>query len=102
MSAKDQRSSPAAATEAAVDERPTMAGLRTISTRLESPPTGDDTAAERRRQAQELVAAAGGREGIKRLHAEFLVRLHPASNDWGATEGLRVTQEALELATRPG
>lgn len=77
---------------------PPSAHHHTAPTRLETPPRAADPEAERRRQARDLVAAVdGSREALEELRAGFLRRLHRASDDFGATEGLRVTEAALRL-----
>ena len=56
----------------------------------------------RRSQVEELVAIADGRrESVEQRRAYFLKRLHRASNDFDATEGLRVVEAALRLIPRP-
>jgi hypothetical protein len=58
-------------------------------------------AADRRRRAHVLVALAGGRrERLEDLRAGYLNRLHRASNDFAATDGLRVVEAALALVPR--
>lgn len=75
-----------------------MAPLRT----LEVPPEGDDPAGERGHEASKLVAAVEGRrEALDDLRARFLQRMRRASDDFGAIEGLRVTEAALQLIPRP-
>jgi hypothetical protein len=71
---------------------------------LEVPPGGDDPAAGRRRKARDLAAALGGRRAaLEELRSGFLRRLHRASDDFDATEGLRVTELALRMTPRsPG
>ena len=78
------------------------ASLHEVLARLEIPPGGDDPAAERRFEAERLVAAIGGdRDLLDRLRSAFLGRLHRASDDFGATEGLRVVEAALWLIPWP-
>jgi hypothetical protein len=70
--------------------------------KLEEVPASDDPVAERRRQAEQLVAAAGDqRQALEAVQAGFLRRLHQASDDFKATEGLRVVDLALSLMPRP-
>ena len=71
--------------------------------RAENPapsPNGDSDA--RLHQAEELVnLAAGRREPLERLRSDYLRLLHDASDDFTATEALRVVEEALRLIPRP-
>lgn len=55
------------------------------------------TAAERRsQQANEIITAAGGRRDlVERMRAELQDRLHRRSDDFEATEQLRVVATAL-------
>lgn len=70
---------------------------------IQTPPQGDDPAAERRRRAEQLVAVADGRrEPLEQLRSRFIRRLHRASDDFEATEGLRVVEAALWLIPRAG
>jgi hypothetical protein len=63
---------------------------------IEVSPQGGDPAAARRRRAEVLVAFAGGRRGpLEELRLRYLRRLHRASGDFKATEGLRVVEAAL-------
>jgi hypothetical protein len=65
-------------------------------------PHGVDPAASRWRCAQVLVEIAGGRrEPVEELRLRYLQRLHRASDDFDATEGLRVVEAALSLIPRP-
>lgn len=82
---------------ATTEDRAELVNPSTVSTWLEAPLTSHDRAAERRHKAQELLEIVGGRKGLEALHAEFVRRLHRTSDDYGATEGLRVTLEALKL-----
>ncbi|MGH9230146.1 MAG: hypothetical protein ACRD07_15730 [Acidimicrobiales bacterium] len=69
---------------------------------IEVSPQGGDPAVARRRRAEVLVAFAGGRrEPVEELRLRFLRRLHRASDDFGATEGLRVVEAALALIPYP-
>ena len=62
----------------------------------------DDTpSGDRRRRAQELVARAGGRrEPLERMLAGYQRRLHAASDDFDATDALRVVELALSVVGR--
>jgi len=76
--------------------------IHEVLTRLEMPPAGSDPTAERRSEAERLVAVLGGdRDLLDRLRSAFLRRLHRASDDFGATEGLRVVEAALWLIPWP-
>jgi hypothetical protein len=44
---------------------------------------------------------AGGRAPLEALRAVFISRLHRASDDFAATEGLRVVEAALSLLPWP-
>ena len=69
---------------------------------IQTPPQGWDPAPERRRRAELLVAVADRRrEPLEQLRSRFIRRLHRASNDFAATEGLRAVEEALSLIPRP-
>ena len=69
---------------------------------IQTPPQGEDPAAERQRRAEALVAVADGRrEPLEQLRSRFIRRLHRASDDFAATEGLRVVEAALSLIPRP-
>ena len=73
-----------------------------LLTQIQIPPNGEDPDAARRRLAELLAAAAGGkREPLEQLRARFIRRLHLASDDFAATAGLRVTEAALTLVPRP-
>ena len=53
---------------------------------------------ERWQRAELLVAAVDGdRERLFELHSLFILRLHRASDDFGATEGLRVVESAIAM-----
>ena len=70
--------------------------------RIEVLPEWDDHGAERRRSAERLLAITGGRrEPLEQLRSRFWERLHRASDDFDATEGLRVTETALALIPWP-
>jgi hypothetical protein len=61
----------------------------------------DDPAAERRRRIDALVRAAGGRrEVLEELRSDLQQRLHTASDDFEATEGLRLVEAALARVPR--
>lgn len=75
---------------------------RRLLAEIQEVPTSADPAAERRRQADKLVAAVGhARQDLEAVQAGFLRRLHLASNDFRATEGLRVVDLALARMPRP-
>jgi hypothetical protein len=66
------------------------------------PPQGDEPAADRRRRAEGLVAIAHGRrELLEQLRSRFSGRLHQTSDDFEATEALRVVEAALSQIPRP-
>ena len=68
----------------------------------DSPPQGEGSAAERRRRAEGLVAIAyGRREPLEELRSRFGARLHRSSDDFEATEGLRVVEIALSQVPWP-
>ena len=64
------------------------------------PPQDGDSAAERRRRAEALASLAGGRVPLEELRSGFIYRLHRASDDFAATEGLRAVEAALSLIPR--
>lgn len=69
---------------------------------IQIPSQGEDPVAARRLEAEELVSMAGGRRKLlERLRSRFLRRLHRTSDDFAATEGLRVVEAALSLMPRP-
>jgi hypothetical protein len=56
---------------------------------------------ERAHRARILAALAGGRRRLlQQMRADYLKRLHRRSDDLGATEGLRVVEDALRLLPR--
>lgn len=68
---------------------------------VETPNTPQDASFSRRDRAQALVALGGGRrEPLEQGLAYFQNRLHQASDDYAATEGLRVVEAALRLVPR--
>jgi hypothetical protein len=74
-----------------------------VLAQIEAPTRRDDPEAERRRRAEMLVAALDGdRERLFELQSLFLLRLHRASDDFGATEGLRVVESAIAMITQEG
>jgi hypothetical protein len=74
-----------------------------VLAQIEAPTRRDDPKAERRRRAEMLVAALDGdRERLFELQSLFLLRLHRASDDFGATEGLRVVESAIAMITQEG
>lgn len=69
---------------------------------IEVPPDGGEPVTERRRRAEVLVGlVGGGRERVEEPRLRYLRRLHRASDDFGATEGLRVVEAALSLIPYP-
>jgi hypothetical protein len=76
--------------------------LAWIQTRPEvQVPPQHDRAGERRRAAEALAAMAGGRAPLEAVRSVFIHRLHRASDDFEATEGLRVVEAALSLIPWP-
>ena len=72
-----------------------------LLTRIETIPSGNGTE-ERRRQVDELVEQSGGRrDPLERLRAAYLARLHEESDDYVATEALRVVAAALARIPPP-
>jgi hypothetical protein len=70
--------------------------------RIQTPPQGEDPAAERRRRAEALVAVVDGRrEPLEQFRSRFIRRLHRASDDFAATEALRRVEAALSSIPRP-
>jgi hypothetical protein len=49
-----------------------------------------------------IAALHGDRERLFELRSLFLLRLHRASDDFGASEGLRVVERALGMTTQDG
>jgi hypothetical protein len=73
-----------------------------VLAQIEAPTQRGEPAAELRRRTELLVAALNGdRERLFELRSLLLLRLHRASDDFGATEGLRVVERALAM-TREG
>lgn len=69
---------------------------------IETPPEGDDPAAGRRRRAEQLVTViSGDRDVLEGVRSAFLRRLDRASDDFGATAGLRAVEAALWLPPWP-
>jgi hypothetical protein len=65
---------------------------------LEAPTRSGDPDQERWRRAQLLLAAIDGdRERLFELQSLFILRLHRASDDLGASEGLRVVESAIAI-----
>jgi hypothetical protein len=60
-----------------------------------------DLADERRRRAEALAVMAGERAPLEAVRSAFIHRLHRASDDFEATEGLRVVEAALSLIPWP-
>jgi hypothetical protein len=69
--------------------------------KIQIPPQDDDPAAQRSRKAEALAAMASGRAPLEALRAVFISRLHRASDDFEATEGLRVVEAALSRRPWP-
>lgn len=73
-----------------------------VASSVDVTPRDGDPAAARRRSAEVIAHLAGGRrEPVEELRLHYLRRLHRASDDFGATEGLRVVETALTLMPRP-
>ena len=73
-----------------------------LLTQIQIPPDDENPDAARRRLAGMLAAtAAANREPLEQLRSRFIRRLHLASDDFPATAGLRVTEQALSLVPRP-
>ena len=69
---------------------------------IQTPPPVDDPGSERRRRAEALAAVADGNRGLlEQLRYGFIRRLHRTSDDFAASEGLRVVEAALSLVPRP-
>jgi hypothetical protein len=66
---------------------------------IEAPARGPELDAQVRRRAETLVAALGDRERLFELRSLFILRLHRSSDDFGATEGLRVVERAIAMVT---
>jgi hypothetical protein len=72
-----------------------------VLTEIEKPTLHKNPEAETRRRAERLVAALDGRrERLFELQSLFMLRLHRASDDFGATEGLRVVDRAIAMISR--
>lgn len=70
--------------------------------RIETIPAGDGAADERRRQVDELVEwSHGDRAPLDRLADRYLARLYQDSDDFRATEALRVVNAALARIPQP-
>lgn len=73
--------------------------LALVDRAVEPTPTPD----ERARAIDALVAMSGSRrEPLERARAEFQRRLARRSDDFDATQGLRMVEGALGLVDRPG
>ena len=64
-------------------------------------PSAHQRSSERRRAQLLVQATDGDRQQLEALRGEYLRRLHLASDDFEATEGLRVVEPALTTAQRP-
>jgi hypothetical protein len=73
-----------------------------LLTRIETIPAGAGAADERRRQVDELVEwSRAERAPLERLRARYLARLYEDSDDFRATEALRVVNAALARVPQP-
>ncbi len=69
-----------------------------VLAQIEAPTRGVDPGAERRQRAEKLIAALDGhRERFFELQSLYILRLHRASDDFRATEGLRVVESAIAM-----
>jgi hypothetical protein len=69
-----------------------------VLAQIETPTRYQDSDEERWRRAELLIAAVDGdRERLFELESLFILRLHKASDDLGATEGLRVVERAIAM-----
>jgi hypothetical protein len=84
-------------------EIPVVTVTDDVLTQLEAPTRIEDLPAEVQRRAEMLVAAVDGdRERLFELRSLYLLRLHRASDDFGATEALRVVERVLATGTLEG
>jgi hypothetical protein len=75
-----------------------------VLAQIEAPmPRESPDAARRLRAEMLLTALACNRERLFELRSLFILRLHKASDDFGATEALRVVEAAIAMidASRP-
>jgi hypothetical protein len=88
----------------AVESARFEAAIRATSPRVEdriSLPPGK-TRSARTRRAEALVSRTRGDAALlEALRADYVQRLHHASNDFEATEGLRIIEAALAMIPRP-
>ena len=69
-----------------------------VLAQIETPTRYGDPDEDRWRRAELLIAAVDGdRERLFELQSLFILRLHRASDDFGATEGLRVVESAIAM-----
>ena len=69
-----------------------------VLAQIEAPTRYGDPDEERWQRAELLIAAVDGdRERLFELQSLFILRLHQASDDLGATEGLRVVESAVAM-----
>jgi hypothetical protein len=69
-----------------------------VLAQIEAPTRYQDSDEERWKRAELLIAAVDGdRERLFELESLFILRLHQASDDLGATEGLRVVERAIAM-----
>jgi hypothetical protein len=69
-----------------------------VLAQIETPTRYQDPDEERWKRAERLIAAVDGdRERLFELQSLFILRLHQASDDLGATEGLRVVERAIAM-----
>ncbi|MEP6623480.1 MAG: hypothetical protein ABJC79_03495 [Acidimicrobiia bacterium] len=73
-----------------------------VIAQIEAPTSRVDPGAQLRRRAELLIATLDDRERLFELQSLFLLRLHRASDDFGASEGLRVVETAIAMVTPPG
>ena len=61
-------------------------------------PSRDDSATARRRDAEALLTTVEGRrDRLESVRLRYLKRLHRASDDFEATEALRVVERAMSM-----
>jgi hypothetical protein len=68
---------------------------------VEAPVRGADPDALVRQRAEKLIAEIDDRERLFELRSLFILRLHRRSDDFGASEGLRVVERAIAMITPP-
>jgi hypothetical protein len=97
----DQRPKELAVVATVPADRPTLEESPRAVATINMPQGRDDPVAKRRRKAEALVARGGGREPLEELRSRYLHRLHRASDDFEATEELRMVEVALAQVPRP-